>query len=217
MFSPAAVFFDLDGTLVDTEVLWLEAIRRAMAERGVELDQARSEKLVYGRSWADIYTEIDATWPGLWRGIDEMGPRTGEHFEQLEAESDVALPGSIALLRELAADHLVAIVSGSTNATIARYIEGLALRDEVRFHLGCECYSPGKPDPAPYLMAAERAQADPAACLVFEDSWAGVTSAKAAGMRCVALSRPSAPAQDVGAADLVLADLGRFRLDALAR
>ena len=55
---------------------------------------------------------------------------------------------------------------------------------------------------------------DPAACLVFEDSAAGVRAAKAAGMACVALARPCAPRQDVAPADLVLDDLAKFDLDA---
>jgi beta-phosphoglucomutase-like phosphatase (HAD superfamily) len=57
---------------------------------------------------------------------------------------------------------------------------------------------------------------DPKACVVFEDSAAGIGGAKAAGMRCVALARPGAPKQDVSAADLVLEDLAGFQPGLLA-
>ncbi len=75
----------------------------------------------------------------------------------------------------------------------------------------------GKPDPAPYLLAAERLGVAPEACVAFEDSRAGVLSAKAAGMRVVALQRPGAPKQDLSDADEVLMELGDFRPDGPTR
>jgi len=205
-------FFDLDGTLVDTEVLWLEAIRLAMAGRGAPIDPPTSERLVYGKSWADIFNEIDQTFPGLWNGITDMEPVTEMHFKTLRASREIELPSSVDLLRRLGADHTLAIVSGSTNGNIAHHIDELGIAEFVDFYLGCESYSPGKPDPACYLMAAEKAGVAPDDCCVFEDSLAGVTAAKAAGMYCVALKRPEAPDQDVSAADVVLTDLADFQM-----
>lgn len=213
--TPDALFFDLDGTLVDTEVLWLEAICMAMSDRGVELDKEASEKLVYGKSWADIFDEIDTTWAGLWLNRADMESVSEPYFRQLESERDITLPSSLELLKTLGDIHQLAIVSGSSNSTIAGYIQSLGLSDAVNFHLGCESYSPGKPSPTPYLMAAEIAKARPEQCIVFEDSWAGVQSAKDAGMVCVALKRAEAPDQDVSRADLVLTDLADFDLNAV--
>jgi beta-phosphoglucomutase-like phosphatase (HAD superfamily) len=109
----------------------------------------------------------------------------------------------------------VAIVSGSPRVDVQDGVELLGIAPLLRFFLGSEDYPRGKPDPAGFLLAAQRLGAAPADCLVFEDSAAGVRAARAAGMRCVALARPGAPAQDLSDADLVLNDLGGFSPDAL--
>jgi len=134
-------------------------------------------------------------------------------MRKLPTESDVQIAGSVKLLVRLAAEHPVAIVSGSPREDIADSIALMGIGPFVHFFLGAEDYHPGKPDPACFLLAAQRMQVDPSACLVFEDSAAGVRAAKAAGMSCVALARPDAPRQDVATADLVLDDLGKFDLD----
>jgi sugar-phosphatase len=79
---------------------------------------------------------------------------------------------------------------------------------DVRAVVATEDVPRGKPDPAPYLLAAEQLGVPPGECVAFEDSRAGVLSAKAAGMRVVALQRPGAPPQDLSEADLVADDLG---------
>lgn len=211
-----AVFFDLDGTLVDTEVLWLEAIRLAMAERGADLSPDAAEALVYGKSWADIFAEIQRTWPGMWSDIKDMEPVTEKHFVQLRETREVEIPNSVALLKALGTRGMVAIVSGSTNENIAKHIVELGIGSYVDFYHGCESYSPGKPDPACYFMAARTAKVDPSRCLVFEDSYVGVQSAKAAGMTCIAIQRPDAPRQDVSAADRIVADLSEVAEEVLA-
>lgn len=136
-----------------------------------------------------------------------------QEFLQLRSRLDVRIHSSIALLRRLAADYPVAIVSGSPRHDIRHALEQEGLADCVRFYLGAEDYPRGKPDPAPYTTAAERLGVHAADCLVFEDSSAGVCSAKAAGMTVVALQRDEAPDQDLSEADEVLTDLADFDLD----
>jgi HAD superfamily hydrolase (TIGR01509 family) len=203
-------FFDLDGTLLDTEVLWVKATQDYLAGQGVPLTPAEALQLVYGRSWHDIYRDITRRHPALDRGLEAVGRELRGHYRALRAATDVRIAGSVALLVRLAATHPVAIVSGSPREEIADSIALLGIGSCVRFYLGAEDYAPGKPDPACFLAAARRLAAPPADCLVFEDSAAGVRAAKAAGMKCVALARPGAPPQDVAAADLVLDDLARF-------
>jgi HAD superfamily hydrolase (TIGR01509 family) len=209
-----AIFFDLDGTLLDTEVLWAQAARAYLQAHDVPCSQAEATALVYGRSWHDIYADLARKHPHLATGVDRVGGELRGVLRRLRAETDVCIRGSVDLLVRLAAEHPVAIVSGSPRADIADSVVLMDIAPHVRFFLGAEDYSPGKPDPACFLMAARRMQVDPADCLVFEDSAAGVRAAKAAGMACVALVRPDAPRQDVAPADLVLDDLGKFDLAA---
>jgi HAD superfamily hydrolase (TIGR01509 family) len=209
-----AFFFDLDGTLLDTEVLWVQATRTYLLAHQAAVTPAEAMTLVYGRSWHDIYLDIEKRFPQVATGMARVGAELRVELQRLRAATDVRIVGSVALLERLAAEHPVAIVSGSPCADIAESIALMEIGPYVRFFLGAEDYAPGKPDPACFLMAARQMGVPPANCLVFEDSAAGVRAAKSAGMRCVALARSGAPPQDVAAADLVLDDLSTFRLDA---
>ena len=77
--------------------------------------------------------------------------------------------------------------------------------------LGAEDVEHGKPDPECFLSAAGALGVEPAWCVVFEDSAAGIAAARNAGMFCVAISRPDRPPQDVSAADIVVSDLAEFK------
>jgi HAD superfamily hydrolase (TIGR01509 family) len=208
-----AIFFDLDGTLLDSEVLYVEAVQIAMTRKGEYLSHQKSLDLVYGRGWKDIYADIQTHFPGSYPNIVEMEEVVREIFLELQKSRDIRIDGSLELLHKLAAHFPVAVVSGSPRHDVARGIEALEIKSELQFFLGAEDYYPGKPHPTCYMTAAARLGVLPDTCLVFEDSAAGVVSAKAAGMFCVALQREGKPLQDVSQADLVLGDLGSFQLD----
>lgn len=205
-----AYFFDLDGTLVDTEILWVEAMELLARDHGYALSREQSLEMVYGISWPGVYEKFRAAFPDFGHSLDEMGALLAPYFNRLRDERDILIPGSVALLRELARHRPVAIVSGSYRSDVKSAVDLMDLGDLIAFYLGHEDYSPGKPHPACYLTAAERLGATPQHCAVFEDSTAGLTAAKDAGMYGIALSRPSRPRQDYSRADLVLDDLAQF-------
>ncbi len=212
-----AFFFDLDGTLVDTEILWIRAIREYLQRHGIPCTQEEAVALVYGRSWNDVYTEMSRRFPhAVAAGIERVAAELRSSHRRLRAETDVRIVGSIELLVRLAADYPVAIVSGSPRQDIADNVAILGAAPFIRFFLGAEDYQPGKPDPACFRLAAQRLQVDPSTCVVFEDSAAGVRAAKAAGMTCVALARRDAPRQNIAPADLVLDNLEKFEIKLLA-
>lgn len=205
-----AFFFDLDGTLQDSEIVYVDAVWAALLKRGQAISREESLELVYGRAWTDVYQEVAARFPFVYEGIDEMEAAVREIFDDLAARRDLRIPGSLELLKRLAENYPVAVVSGSPRRDVARALESMKVTAEVRFFLGTEDYAPGKPDPICYLMAAGKLGVLPETCLVFEDSSAGVAAAKRAGMYCVALKREGAPFQDVDLADVVLDDLSQF-------
>ncbi len=202
--------FDLDGTLIDSEVIWVEAIHDYLADRTGAYSRAQAEALVFGRSWRDIHADIVRDYAALNMPIEAMEAAIKPFYQRLAAQHDLRIPASIALLRRLAATHPVAIVSGSSTRVVREAVAMMGIGDDLRFLLGADDYAPGKPDPACYRLAAERLDLPPAACLVFEDSAAGVAAAKAAGMWCVAYTPPGRPIPDIAAADLVLTDLADF-------
>jgi HAD superfamily hydrolase (TIGR01509 family) len=210
-----AALFDLDGTLQDSEVLWVAATRAFLEERGASISQEEATRLVYGRSWRDVYAGLARLAPVAARGMSRTADELRPYFLRLRAVSDIRIPGSLALLRRLAARMPVAVVSGATRHDVAESVAQLGIENLLRFYLGAEDYGSGKPHPDCYLMAARRLAIPPADCLVFEDSEAGVRAAKSAGMRCVALRRHGAPPQTLEPADLVVADLSDFDPDSL--
>jgi len=209
--------FDLDGTLQDSEVLWVEATEELMAELGHPLPHADALDIVYGRSWTDVYDTLRCRVPGLRLSRGDMETALSVRMKALRSRRDIRVPGSVDLLLRLAAANPVCVVSGSPRADVAEAVAFLGIGARLRFYLGAEDYSPGKPDPACFLAAARRLNVPPPDCVVFEDSRAGVLAAKAAGMACVALARDGAPAQDLSAADLRMRDLAAFRTEMLTR
>lgn len=205
-----AFLFDLDGTLQDSEVLWVAATAAYLADQGVVIPHDQAVEMVYGHSWRDVYSRILQLLPGPREGMEAMADALRPYYLRLRDRTDIRIPGSLSLLRRLCAEHPVAIVSGATRQDVADSVQMLNIGDCLQFFLGAEDYGHGKPDPACYRLAAQRLRLPAEACTVFEDSTAGVMAAKAAGMTCVALRRPGTPAQDLSSADRILSDLSSY-------
>lgn len=212
-----AAIFDLDGTLMDTEIIWVDGTRKYLRQRGCRISREAVLAIVYGRSWRQVYADIISRFPSLGITIEVMEVELSAVMQQMQDElgDKLIIRESVSLLRRLAGEIPVCIVSGSPCADIERAVRRMGIADELAFFIGADQYGPGKPDPTCFLMARERLGVAAADCVVFEDSAAGVRAAKAAGMHCVALARPGMPPQDVSPADLVVADLGDVDLEAL--
>lgn len=209
-----AFLFDMDGTLLDTEILWVEVIEAYIRDHGFPVTHEEALRLVYGISWDAIYAEMGRLYPGLPRDIGVISAELHRRFLEQRSARDVRIHESIALLKRLAKDYPVAIVSGSGGEHVRQGIEIMGVGGDIAFYLGEEDYAPGKPDPAGYLLAARRLNVLPRECLVFEDSVAGLRAAKGAGMACVLLSRPGRPVQPAPEADGVLSSLADFSIEA---
>lgn len=213
-----AIFFDLDGTLIDSELLWAYAMTAFLKDHGHAADEQTIMKIVYGHAWSAIYREIITLYPALKNvSMAAMAVELHPYYLSLREQNSIAIDDSIACLRRLATAYPIAVVSGSPRIEIEDALTLLKIGDCVKFFVGSEDYDVGKPDPSCYLLAATHLGADPARCLVIEDSRVGVISAKAAGMRCVALSRPEGVAQDVSAADLIVSSLAEVTRDTVER
>ncbi len=211
-----ACLFDLDGTLIDSEHVWTDAICNALASRGVNLPREAVARIEYGRAWVEIYATIDRMYPGLFKNIGDMERLTGAFYDEYTASNDIAISPSVELLERLhAGGYAIAIVSGSVKSRIAAAVKDLGIEGLLSACIGSGDYTHGKPAPDSYLAAAAKLGLRPAQCLAFEDSPAGIQSAKAAGMKCVVLKRPSPVETDYGIADLALERLSDFRMEML--
>lgn len=218
--TPRAACFDLDGTLVDSEILWGWATFDYLAAKQcTPLEFSQVIGLVYGHAWSAIHKRLLEWFPAQLAGLsaDQMAEELEPYYLRRRSDpASIVIPSSVACLRALAQTMPVAIVSGSPRNAINECIDIMGVRDAVSFYVGSEDYDYGKPAPDCYLMAARHFDVAPADCLVFEDSTAGIRAGKAAGMFCIGLVRPhDGPAQDLSQADLLLNDLGDFSADNL--
>jgi len=209
--TPLAYLFDLDGTLIETEVLWTAAMHKWMLSRGKDIDYATVNRWVLGRSWFAICDDIFERFPDLRADPMELADIVRVFYFKERTATDIRIHSSIELLRQLAETAPCVIVSGSAREDIREAIDIMGVADCIKFYLGCEDYPRGKPDPIGFLTAAQRLGVAPEDCVVFEDSAAGILSGKQAGMTVVALSRPDSVKQDTSLADIVLEDLNDYK------
>ncbi|KAA3661197.1 MAG: hexitol phosphatase HxpB [Calditrichaeota bacterium] len=204
-----AIIFDVDGLLIDSEPLWREAEQSVFADVGVQLTDEMCALTMGLRS-----DEVVDYWyqRNRWASPE---PATVEQFllekvKSLVLEKGSALPGVDHILDFFQArNYAMGLASSSPVMLIEAVIEKLRIASYFSASASAENEVRGKPDPAVYLTAAKNLGIAPEHCLAFEDSGNGLRSARAAGMKTVAIP------ENLVALDAVfkMADL---RLDSLA-
>ena len=216
---PAALLFDFDGLIVDTESSEFHSVGLIFAEHGVTLERAAWQRII-GTANHPHWTELLER--ALGRPLDDRDALIVRHREQhrVTVAAETVRPGVIDLLDEAAAAGVpTAIVSSSSAAWVVSHLERLGLRDRfttivTRDDVGGD-KARTKPAPDLYLLAAERLGAAPGACVVFEDSPNGVAAAVAAGAAVVAVPGPMTAGLDFSAADREVTSLADVDLAAL--
>lgn len=180
-----AVIFDLDGTLVDSEPLYLAAEQRLLAELGVEDFGPEAKRPYIGLSTRAILAGLAADY-GFTEPVDLLAERGVLYYLELVREGLEVFPLMVDFLRLLAADGVpVALASGSTPDAIATVLEVTGLAEYFGFWLSADQVPHGKPEPDLFLESARRFGLAPGECAVVEDAWPGREAARRAGMRCV--------------------------------
>jgi HAD superfamily hydrolase (TIGR01509 family) len=181
----AAVLFDMDGVLVDSEPHWQDFWREEVFT-AADGDPSLAE--VTGRNYREGIADIHGKY-----GLDGGPEPYIEAFEaasgRVYGEHVTLTPGVDALFRALRERGLqVAIVSSSPTAWIERVVERFGLEPDAIVSAE-DIDGPGKPEPGIYEHAAERLGVDPVDCLVVEDSEHGISAASAAGCTVVRFAR----------------------------
>ena len=199
----AAVCFDLDGTLVDSEGEAADSIALALRPLGRELSLAERD-FVVGHGFGEIYRFIYEHGGVPW-GIKEFEAAVYNARVTLFAQHGPGeLPGARRMVRWVASNKPCALVTGSTRPEAELMLKALDLLHCFQVTVCAGEYTHGKPDPEPYLKAATALGVAPPSCLVIEDSSAGIAAARAAGMRCIAVRAGNRYGQDQSAADRII-------------
>jgi HAD superfamily hydrolase (TIGR01509 family) len=204
-----AVVFDLDGVLVDSEQVW-DAVRENLArERGGRWHDGAQRDMMGMSSpeWSRYMHERI----GLAESPEEINRIVVERMLERYAAGPPWLPGAIEAVRRLASVFLLGLASSSNRELIDRVLDAGGIAACFRATCSSEEVAAGKPAPDVYLEVARRLGVEPQACTAVEDSHNGIRSAKAAGMRCVALPNAHFPPGDaVAEADAVVASLAQL-------
>jgi HAD superfamily hydrolase (TIGR01509 family) len=202
-----AVVFDLDGLLIDSEQVWDEARRELARERGgrwtetATRDMMGMSSIEWSRYMHDVVGVADP--PG------EISAQVVRRLERIYRNDLPLFDGAVEAVERLAARWPLGLASSSNRELIDLVLELSGMQRFFRATVSSEEVPCGKPAPDVYLETACRLGVAPDRCAAIEDSENGILSAKAAGMRVLAIPNPRFPPDEeaVAAADQVLASL----------
>jgi HAD superfamily hydrolase (TIGR01509 family) len=184
----AAYLFDCDGTIVDSMPLHFIAWNRALSEYGCTSFSEDNFYRMGGIPVADVVAELNRR-DGLAIPVEEFAHRK----ECLCYELIHDLQPIPEVLEHIHASHgkiPFAVVSGSTRQSVEMSLSVLGILNLFDVLVCAGDYRRGKPDPEPFLLAAQRLGVEPNACLVFEDAEVGIRAATAAGMASIRIAQP---------------------------
>ena len=218
MAAMDAAIFDMDGLLIDSEPLWQDAEIAVFGELGVPLTRSMCRETM-GVRIDHVVRHWHERFP--WKGVsfDEVELRIVAMVGELMRERGAPMPGVNETIEKLGnASYRLAVASSSPMRLIRLALEQLRIIDRFEVLHSAESESQGKPHPAVYTSTMARLAVKPQRCIAFEDSVAGVRSAKSAGAYVIAVPDRSERANPgFAAADLVLESLTEFSLEQVER
>jgi HAD superfamily hydrolase (TIGR01509 family) len=202
-----AVVFDLDGVIVDSEQVWDEVREQYTVEAGGRYSE-RATRDMMGMSsteWSTYMAE-ELALPG---SPEEINVAIVERMLARYGEAPPLIGGAVEAVRAIAARVPVAIASSSNPELIEVVLRVSGLDGVVGEVVSSQEVPRGKPAPDVYLEAARRLGVEPARCTAVEDSHNGIRSAKAAGMRVIAVPNPHFPPdpESLALADVTIASI----------
>jgi mannitol-1-/sugar-/sorbitol-6-/2-deoxyglucose-6-phosphatase len=181
-----AAVFDMDGLLVDSEILWHQAELELLVPLGAEID-ATASRATKGMFVDEVVEHYHRLTPWVAPSTDVVTAQLLERVGDLIEEQGRLLPGAIDALSLCASLGPIALASSTPYALIHRALAHFGLTERFVVVHSAQDESMGKPHPAVFLTASRRLGVAPEHCVAFEDSPAGVRSATAAGMDCIAV------------------------------
>jgi len=203
----AAIIFDLDGVIVESEQVWDRVRRRFVEKHGGTWceDSSRHMMGLSTRAWAHYLTaDLGVTLPE-----EEVAKQVIEEMKRDYGHSLPLVRGAVPVVRELATNWRLAVASGSPMSLIEAVLDGGSIRGEFKVLVSTDEVVAGKPAPDVYIETARRLKVRVERCVVVEDSSNGIKSAATAGARVIAIPNSAHPPdrETLSLAALVLADI----------
>jgi HAD superfamily hydrolase (TIGR01509 family) len=209
------VVFDLDGLLLDSEQVWDSVREELVKERGGRWPP-NAQRDMMGMSspeWSRyLHEEL-----GLPERPDELNREVVQRVETVYRQRLPAIAGGREAVQRIAARWPVALASSSNRELIDLALGLLGVASLFRATVSSEEVARGKPAPDVYREATRRLGVEPTEAAAVEDSHNGIRSAKAAGMRVIAVPNPHFPPGEdaLGEADVVLGSLAELTVEAI--
>ena len=207
--------FDFDGVIIDTEVPTFAAWQEVFESFGQSVDRALWSGIIGGgQKLFDTMAYLESV-VGPLPDREDIRRRKNERADKMIAESPV-MPGVLGYLADAHRLGLkLAVASSSPRDWVEGHLAERGLLDYFTAVVTRDDVSRVKPDPALYATAVERVGSEPASAFAIEDSFNGVTSAKRAGLLCVAVPNEMTLDMDFEHADVRLGSLAEMPLEAL--
>ena len=192
--SLRAIVFDFDGVIANSEPLHFRGYRDVLADEGIALTERDYYTEYLGFDDVGAFEAVAARHGATWTRvrIDALVARKAARLEELERDVSVLFPGAAGAIRLASAAMPIAIASGARGEEIRRVLIREGLLNCFTAIVAAEDTPVSKPAPDPYrravaLLGAALDQLRPAECIAIEDSHWGLESARAAGLRTVAV------------------------------
>lgn len=201
--KPDALLFDMDGLLLDTERLFMESLIALLVPRGFSAHEVQAFFLTLVGTSSAHTTRALQEFVGPGHDIGELDREWRDLHRAKMSDGVPFRPHVKEVLPQLrAAGFRIAVVTSTSRAGALHHLEKAQILDLFDLIIGGDEVSRNKPDPMPYLMAAERLGVDPRRCAAFEDSDLGTMAAVRAG--CITTQIP-----DLRPLNTPLPDLGQ--------
>jgi HAD superfamily hydrolase (TIGR01509 family) len=187
----AAVIFDLDGVLLDSESAWVEVKKEFTEESGGHWEErARVEMLgMSSTEWSQyMHDELGVPVPP-----ERISSEVADRLVQLYREHLPLLPGAVEAVQSLAGHWPLGLASSSNRNVIDLALREAGLAGDFEATVSSEEVERGKPAPDVYLEAARRLGVEPSECVAIEDSTNGIRSGHAAGTAVIAVPNQDFP------------------------
>lgn len=209
-----AIIYDMDGLLVDSEILHQEAERTSLLKYGFRREDLPQEIIgdFVGRTLDEV-ADITCRFFGLDDRKGYIRTRKEEFYKLIDERLEL-MAGAMKSLELFKKNGLkIALGTSATKEYAKIVLKKFSIGGYFDALVTAEDVTKGKPEPEPYILAADKLGVKPSECVVLEDASNGIKAAKAAGCRCIAVPNKHAPCQRTDMADLVLDSLEDIDMD----